>query len=170
MRTEKIIVVLFVLVLVLRVFDIPGTSALLILLLSTLSILYFAGAFYFFRDRHTKKQNMPISVVSGVFLSIVPIGVVFKLLYWSGAQVYLLVGSFTAAAFAVVCFLARRKASEELSGYYSNMIARTVVLFTVSVLLYFTSTATLIKIQYWRDPELAAHDDYVTRKFYPPQH
>ncbi len=155
MKTEKILSIVFIAGILFKLMHWPGGAVLLVLSLMTLAILYFPAAFYFFCDKVTKNQNLPLSVISGFFLSIIPIGILFKVQYWPGGQAYMLVGAVTAPVILAVTYFLKSKAPEELSVYYKNMIKRTAILTVLAALFCFTSTSTLIKIQCWDDPEMA---------------
>ena len=155
MRTEKGLTIAFLIGLIFKYLHWPGGGLILVISLSTMAILYCPGAFYFFSDKTIKKQNLALSIISGFFLAIIPIGVLFKLQYWPGAQVNLLVGAVTAPIILGVTLFLKSKAADDLKTYYKNMTIRAVTLTTLTVLLYLTPTASLLKIQYWDDPELA---------------
>jgi hypothetical protein len=155
MRTEKGLFLAFLIGLILKFLHLPGAGVLLVLSLSALVLLYCPGAIYFFSDNTYKKQNNPLSIISGFFLAIITIGILFKLQYWTGANVYLLIGTVTAPIILGVTLLLKLKATDDLKIYYRNMTIRLVTLTILTTLLYITPTATLIKIQYRDDPELA---------------
>jgi hypothetical protein len=181
MRTEKILTIIFIVGLISKVLHWSGAEQLLAISLFTLAILYFPTAFYFFCDKVIKRQNLVLSIVSGLFLALVPLGVLFKIMYWSGGQTYLSVGVVTSLIILAVIYFLKSKTSEDLKIYYENMFLRTSVLTCLAIIFYLTSTSTLLKIQYWDDPELARlktlhytdpinqeykkqHDDYLSRR------
>lgn len=155
MRVEKVLAIAVLVGIFLKFMRWPGSGIVLIISLSTLAMLYCPGSFYFFSDKKIKRSNLPLSVISGFFLSIIPIAILFKLQFWPGAMFYLTVGTISALAiFGVVLFL-RFTAGDDLKTYYKNMTIRTGALLAVSALVYFTSNATLLAIQYRDDPEMA---------------
>ena len=181
MRTEKILTIIFIVGLLFKVLHWSGAEQLLAISLFSLAILYFPTAFYFFCDKVIKRQNLVLSIVAGLFLALVPLGVLFKIMYWSGGQTYLSVGAVTSLIILAVVYFLKSKTSEDLKIYYENMFLRTSVLTCLAIIFYLTSTATLLKIQYWDDPELARlktlyytdpinqeykkqHDDYLSRR------
>jgi hypothetical protein len=155
MRTEKITSLIFIIGLLFKFFNIPGSSLVLILSLSVMAIIYFPVGFFFFSDKTIKNQNLPLSIVSGFFLSIIPIGMLFKLQYWPGGQINLLIGSISASVILIVTLFLNSKAKENLKTYYKNMILRTAILIILSASLYFIPSTTLIKLQYRNEPEFA---------------
>jgi glucose uptake protein GlcU len=128
---------------------------LIVVSLTAIAILYFPLAFYFFCDKEIKRQNLALSIISGFFLSIIPIGLAFKLQYWPGAQTYLLIGVLTSPIILGTVYVFRERAPADLNIYYGNMLKRTLLLFILTTVLYFTPNDTLIKIQHWDDPEFA---------------
>jgi len=155
MRTEKLLSVIFLVGLVFKLLHWPGSGILLVLSLSTISILYFPAAFYFFSDKDIKRQNLVLSIVSGLFLSLIPLGILFKIMYWQGSQFFLLMGTVTAPIFFVIIYLYKSQIKDDLKTYYKNLIRRTGILTSLTILFYLTPTSALLKVQYWDDPELA---------------
>ena len=181
MKTEKTLIIVFFVGLIFKVLHWSGAEQLLAISLFTLAILYFPVAFYFFCDKTIKRQNLVLSVVSGLFLALVPLGVLFKVMYWSGGQTYLSVSLVTSPIILAIIYFLKLKTSEELKTYYQNMFLRTSILTCLTIIFYLTSTSTLLKIQYWDDSELARlktlyytdptnqkykkqHDDYLSRR------
>lgn len=155
MKTEKILFILFLIGIAFRLMHWPGGAVMHLFSLAGLALIYFPGSFYFYSDKSIKNQNIPLSIITGFFLSIIPVGVLFKVLYWPGAQINLLVGTVSAIIiYGIVIFL-QSKAEEDLKTYYKNMKVRTTVLMVAGLLFYLTPTATLLKIEYWDDPEFA---------------
>jgi hypothetical protein len=156
MRTEKILSAVFLLGLVLKFLNIPAAGMLLMLSLMGIGILYFPAAYYFFSDKEIKRQNIPLTIVAGLFLSLIPIGILFKLLYWPGpVKMYLIIGAVTAPIIFIISYISRTKAVDDLKIYYKNMLFRTGILTVLAVLFLLTSPGSILKIQYRNDPELA---------------
>ena len=156
MRTEKVIACLFVIGLLFKfVLHFPGGGVILVVSLMLLSLVYCPLAFYFFSDKEIKKQNLALSIVAGMFLGLVPMGILFKIMYWTGADRYLFICSITVPIILGAIYYLKNKASVELATYYKNMLMRTFVLAFVTAVFYLTSTETLIHIQEGKDPELA---------------
>jgi hypothetical protein len=155
MRSEKVAAAVFLVGVLFKLMHWPGAGPLIVVSLSIIAVFYFPLAFYFFCDKKIKHQNLPLSIVSGFFLSLIPIGIAFKLQYWPGAQVYTMLGMITSPIILLVTYFLKKRSSEELSVYYENMIKRTSILMVLTTILYFTPASTLIKIQHWDDPELA---------------
>jgi Na+(H+)/acetate symporter ActP len=155
MKTEIGLTGVFLTGLILKFVQIPGGEFLLIISLGVLAMIYFPAAFYFFCDKKIKQQNLAFTIISGLFLSVIPIGVLFKLQYWQGASLYLLIGIIITPILLFVSYLLLVKSEENLKNYYKNMIVRTSILGFISLLLFSIPTETLLKFQYWNDPEVA---------------
>ncbi len=155
MKTEKVSASIFLVGFIFPIMHWPGAGPLIVFSLSIMAVLYFPFAFYFFCDKQIKRQNPALSIISGLFLSFIPIGLMFKILYWPGAQQVVIIGLISALIiFAVINYL-KKKAPEDLLVYYKNMMQRTLVLLILSIVLFITPQSALISIQNWDDPELA---------------
>ena len=154
MKTEKTVISIFLLSLILKWSNIPGSSLLLILSLMVISILYLPLAFYFFSDKELKNQNIALSITGGIALSIMPVGLLFKFMYWPGAQVMLIGGIFFTVILLIVTFILSRQNNETLKTYYKNYFIRIIFWLSLGLILVFTSKRTLIQIQHSDDSEL----------------
>lgn len=155
MRTEKFFFMLFIISLVMKLLHIPGADIVLMLALGLLSLLYLLFGFYFFSDGHFRQQNLILSILAGILLGFAPVGILFRLQYFSGSRVQVLFGGmFSLIILLVVVILRLTSASEDLRGYYRNMIWRSSILAALSILLFFTPRPKLIELQYWDDPRM----------------
>ena len=155
MRTEKVVAVLFVLAFISKFMRWPGAEVILILSAFLLACMYFPLGFYFFCDKTIKNQNLILSIASGFFLAFSFIGVIFKLMYWTGDQVEVGFGACSALILVGVTYYLRSRAKEELGVYYKNMLIRTTTLCLVASFFYLIPRKTLIEVQYRNEPELA---------------
>jgi hypothetical protein len=155
MRTEIGLSITIFLGLLIKYLHWPGGGVVIVFAFSLLAMLYFPGGFYFFSDKKIKNSNLALSIISGMFLSITLVGILFKIQYWPGANVNLKVGCITAPILLAVIIFMKSKAAENLNTYYKNMMTRTGVLSILGLLFFFTSTETLVHIQYGEDPEVA---------------
>ncbi|MBL0072424.1 MAG: hypothetical protein IPP34_11710 [Bacteroidetes bacterium] len=178
MKTEKVLIVLAIIGICFKFLHWEGGGLILILSLMALSVIYFPGGFYFFSDKSVKRQNIPLSIISGFFLAIAPVGVLFKFQYWEGKTVMLLVSVISSIIIFSIALILKSKATDELKVYYKNMLLRTAIITVVTIMVSLVPSETLIKIQYSDDPELArlktlhylnpdneeyrkAHDEYI---------
>jgi hypothetical protein len=155
MKTEKTVAAIFLVGIIFKLLHWPGGGPLVVVSLLVIAMLYFPFGFYFFCDKKIKQQNLPLSIISGAALAVIPIGVMYKIQSWPGAQVDLVLGLFSAPIILAGVYYLRKKAIPDLVIYYKNMLQRTILLLTVTVIMYLIPTATIIKHQYWNDPELA---------------
>jgi hypothetical protein len=154
MKTEKIVTLIFILALIARLLDLPGPSILLILSLGIISILYFPLAFYFFSDKTINRQNIALSIVGGMVLAIIPLGILFKIMFWPGAQIELTASLILTPILLIITIILSRNSNEELKIYYKNYLTRIIFWLTLCIVFYFVSNSTLIRIQNHNDPEL----------------
>jgi NADH:ubiquinone oxidoreductase subunit 6 (subunit J) len=96
---------------------------------------------------------MPLSIVTGIFLSYCLMGILFKFQFYNGGQFIISVGAITSIIIlGVICYMGG-KAAEELKTYYKNMVLRTSIICILSIILYFTPTHSLYKIFHRDNPE-----------------
>lgn len=155
MKTEKILALLFLISLFFISMHWPGGNILLILSLMFLTIIYFPFAFYFFSGKTFKNQNFAVSIIFGWLLSIVLIGIMFKLMFWPGNQIMILGGCVTAPFLLIAAFILFRNAREDLKTYYKNLLIRTTVLTIVIFVILVIPIKALIQFQSNGDQERA---------------
>lgn len=155
MKTEKIFAAIFFAGLLFKVLHWPGAGPLIVISATSLSMMYMGFAFYFFCDKKIINQNIFLSVISGILLSTVPVGLMFKLQYWPGAQLMMLCAIVTAPLVLLLVLVFKGKATDALQVYYSNMLRRSLILIVLAVVFFITPSSTLLKIQHWDEPELA---------------
>ena len=153
MKTEKIFWYIFIGSFILRLLNIPGHGLLTVLDLSLLSLLYFPVGFYFFCDKKIQTQNIALSIVSGLFLSIIPIGIMFKLQHYQGKDIFMIMGLASGVIFFIITYFLRKKSSDELRVYYKNMFLRTLVLSIAVLFFILLPTKVIFQIQYRNDPQ-----------------
>lgn len=155
MRTEFGLAIAFIFAMVLKFFHIPGGSIILVLSMLTLGIVYFPFAFYFMRDKTSKLQNIPLSMVSGMVFSIAITGLLFKIQHYPGGAIMSSLSFVLIIPILIVCIVLFKKSSEELKRYYRNMLIRSSIIALFTTVFFFVSGATIVKIQYRDDPEYA---------------
>lgn len=124
------------------------------IIVTVLAMCYFPFGFYFFSDKNLKTQKIGISLVFGWLLSICIIGILFKLMFWPGSGMMLLIGSISAAILLVVSFMLFQNSTPELKNYHKNLLTRTLVLFVVSFACLILPNSVLINHYYANEPEL----------------
>jgi hypothetical protein len=161
MRILEIVLLCLVVVALIMFFTLmPGGASVLMIVLSLLSLIYFGFGFILFSKvgfraalkqglKNTPTATIVIGVVTGVVLSQLAIGILFKLLLMPGANEMLMVGNVGSAVMLVVnvfYWLRYRSASSKLC------ISRLVMFLIPAVFLFTTSQLTLVKWQYKDHP------------------
>ena len=136
MKTEKILSIIFLIGIILKYFHIPGGGILSIITLLPLAICYCFFGFYFFSDNTIKKQNLALSVISGIFFSLVPLGIVYKVQWWHGGYIYLVIAMVTTPIIFFISYYLKNKEKRDLAKYYNDMVNRSLILTIVSVFFY----------------------------------
>jgi hypothetical protein len=154
MKTEKVVGAFVVVGLLFRLLLWKGGDALLVVSLSASSTLYFYFSFYFFSGKTLKDQNLAFSIIGGVFLSVVPVGILFKLMYWQGSTLLLQISILAMIVLLPIAWVLKTK-NEQLAEYYRRMVLRLSLLSGIALIVYFTPMSTLLHIQYRDDAEMA---------------
>lgn len=136
MKTEKVFVCITILGLILKYLNIPGGSPLLVVSLLTLTLLYFPFGFYFLSDK-SFKINTGISVLFGWLLSVVFIGILFRVMHWPGSAAMAICGTISAIPLVMFSYMKYKKSNPEDLNYFKNLLIRSSILLCISVLLMF---------------------------------
>jgi len=165
MKTERVLVCLFVIAYVMKFLHMGEAGIFMVLITGVLSVMYLLGSFYFFSDESIKRQNLSCSIISGILLAVVPQTILQKVQYLPDAQWYLTVGIVLSMIVFVIAYLLRNK-KEELKQYYRNMLYRSGTLLGLCLLLLIIPTGTLVHWQYWDNKEFA---DIATNYYEHPE-
>lgn len=131
MKTETILATCMLVGLILKGSNIPGGNIVTIVAITFMAIVYFPFGFYFFSDRYLNNQNILLSIVSGMFLSVAVIGILFHLMNWPGANTMLIIGLVSIFPVLVISWLQKTKNKEErLTHYYNRLLLRQFLIFT----------------------------------------
>jgi hypothetical protein len=136
MKTEKALSIIFLIGIVLKFFHIPGGGVLSIISLLPLAICYLFFGFYFFCGKNIKQQNLILSIISGIFFSLVPLGIVFKIQWWHGGYMFLVIAMCSTPIVFFISYYLKNKEKGDLEKYYNDMVNRSLILTIVSVLFY----------------------------------
>jgi len=162
MKLVEIILIVFTIIgLIFKLMHLPLAGLILTISLMSLAMFYGISVIYKVATSvgnntlsQTAKNSIPLSVVSSMFLGILIIGILFKLMFWPMSGIMLLFGIMgTTVIFIVTLILFFTK--KDLKPFCKELLIRVGSWLFVGILLYSTSTETLIKIQYRDDPELA---------------
>jgi len=155
MKTERVFVCLFLLGFFGKMLHLPIAPYIVALTGYAMAFSYFLFGFYFFCDEKIKKQNLALSIIAGVCLSIGPLAFAGKLLYWPESYYELLLSIVLSLIILAFVLFLRKRAVEELKEYYKNMFLRTIAILVVSLILFIMPISTLVHIQYWDNKEFA---------------
>lgn len=148
MKTEKTLAIIFLIGLLLKLCGVPGAAILMVLTSFITSMLYFPMAFYFFSDRTLKTQNIALSIVGGMALALIPIGILFKIMFWPGAIIGMLISIPVTFILLVVTFFLYKSSGPELHTYYKNYLTRITFWLAMAFIFSFMSRRQLLQIQH----------------------
>lgn len=160
-KLEKILPLLILIAFLLKLNSLPGASALFILSISSLSVLYYFGFLLFnnIRLRHVFKksayqgstaQRIIGSIGLGISFSCILMGCLFKLLFWVGSHAQLTLGLFL-LSIAMVFALLKNKG--KASNFYTPLYKRSIIIGLSGILLYATPATSIADVFYRNDPE-----------------
>jgi hypothetical protein len=147
MKIESSLLLIFLIGAISKFLQLPGSILFFVATLMITSFLYFIFAFYIFCDKTITQQNLWYSIISGILLSTVPIGILFKLMYWYDWKVYLSVGTGIALFLLALSLFLKSKSPPHLFNYYRNMVMRTAMLSLIFLILYFTPINALMNLE-----------------------
>jgi len=130
--------------LVFRLLHWPFGGFLTVLGFSTASVVYFPLGWLLFGGPSRKDQLLPLSLITGLVLSLTVIGILFKLQLWPGAEFNLMMG----LAGCVVVFVATQSihSRRPLAEHYFNALRYRLIIIGLSgLVLYLVPTPTLIE-------------------------
>ena len=121
---------------------------------STAATLYFPLGWLLLRGPGRKDQLLPLSLITGLVLSLTIIGILFKLQLWPGAEFNLRMGlgGCVVVLVAILGIHSRRPLAEP---YFNALRFRLLVIGSAGLLLYLVPTPTLIKATVGADTERA---------------
>ena len=127
-----------------RVLHWPFGGLFTVLGLSGAAILYFPLGWLLFGGPSRKDQLLPLSLITGLVLSLTTIGILFKLQLWPGAEFNLMMGlgGCVVVLVAILGIHSRRLLAEH---YFKALRLRLLVIGFVGLLLYWVPTPSLIK-------------------------
>jgi len=150
--------------LVLRLIQLPGSGIFFVLGWSLLSMFYFYLSFAYFnnvglrrlfkRDSYSGIGAMRIilAVISGIALSVLCIGCLFKMQFWPGADINLLVGLVLTALVLIPISILALKSQMAI---FKRALYRLVFFGAVGLFLFLISSDKLIELYYWSNSEYA---------------
>lgn len=137
MRTEKVLAVLICLGFIGKIFHIPGGSFLTVLGLLILAFFYWPLGFYFLSYKSIK-NNVVMSVLSGLAFAPVILGTLFRIMHWPGTATLLALGLVFTCPVLIVALMKHSKSEDADSKiYFRNILCRSVPIFVLGVLFLF---------------------------------
>jgi hypothetical protein len=130
-RTEMVIIAIALVGTFFKIQHWPGANIMIAVGLTSLAIIYFPMGFYFLGNN---KQNV-VATVSGLFLSLIPVSIMFKHLHWPGALVMVIAAISTAPLVFAGLLYMRKKATPDSLAFYNNMLLRTGLLMLIMFFL-----------------------------------
>jgi hypothetical protein len=163
-KFEFILGFIAILGVLLKIFNVPGSNNLIILAFFTLSTFYYVFGFAFFNNirlrdifkkvsyKATNAKRIIGAIGLGWAISMIIAGVIFKLLFWAGANMQLLTGLVVLGIILLVAtiFYFRNKAE-----YYKRIFKRIVIYGGIGLLLFLTPSSALVDIYYRNYPDYA---------------
>jgi hypothetical protein len=172
MKTETILSIIIVIGLTFKyLLHWAGGNFMLVLAISGLSFLYFPLAFYFFSNKGLKNQNLALSILGGMALSVALNGILFKIMYWQGSKVMLMIGVCASILVVLLSFIMAKSTKDHyldptigaldfenpkiiLGNYYKNLQIRSCIIAFMAIFFFLIPTSSLMAFQYRFDPEL----------------
>ena len=161
---ERILIVLAIAGLIMRFFHIPGGAVLTIFPLAILGWIYLIFGFILFNNikfrKIFKKESyngisglrLAYAILTGLALSVIVIGIVFKMMFWPGSYINLLFGIVTvgtALTVAAIKFIANKQI------FYRNMLFRLTPYLVVGLILFSIKFEDLVRLMYSDYPAYA---------------
>jgi hypothetical protein len=168
-KTEKILIGLVIISILMKYLFIPGSGTLYIFSMGVLSSMYFYFGFLLFNDirlRNIFKREayQGIStwrifggIATGLALSIVFIGMLFKGQHWPGASFNLIVGIVLSLVIGVIVII---KYGKDQSLYYKNILVRISISVLIGIVLVAISERTFVELRFRNHPKyIEAYDE-----------
>ena len=156
---------------ILKLLHIPGNSFLLVVSLSTLALFYYLSFAYFNNIRirdifkikaysNTNVKRILGTIVLGFALSLCVLGILFKIQFYSNANIILLSGLFYLCVILITTlfFYFRNK-----SFFYKKILNRIIIIGSICFLFSVIPSTTLVDIYYRNKPE---YRDSLKKEFF----
>lgn len=171
-KLEKILGLSFLIALILKWTLLPGGGILATFTLMILANLYFLFGFALFNQIELKsivKSESYIGIsalrlfgsfATGLALSTLCVGVLFKLQHWPGAKTNIILGLITSLIILIVALVKYYVSKEEI---YTRIMKRLIILGGVGIFFLTVSDYSIIKIQFRNHPKyIKAYELYLT--------
>ena len=163
-KAEPLLVAISLCALAMNLFLIPSGEMLTVLSLGVLSMFYFYTGFAYFNEiklnrvhkidsyREVGRERLIGGIGTGIALSIVVIGILFKFQSWPLADIFLSIGLI---ALALVTTIALVKYLKKPSSYYTRIFRRVAIFGGLGIALAFVSSSDFLRFKYRNYPSYA---------------
>ena len=160
-KAEIILGISSIVALIMNLLLIPFGGFLTVLMLSSLSMIYFYLSFALFnnirfrniskKDSYKEVSKMRIigAIATGIALTFLILGILFKAQSWPGARMYLGVGIF---GMIVIFIVGAIKFSANKSSYYTKIFKRLAIFGILSLILFFLPGDAWMELKYRNHP------------------
>ena len=161
-KLELLLSTIAIIAFVLFMLLIPKSTIILVLSVLLLSMIYFYLSVAIFNGIPTKKafkkssyasfsnNRIVLSILTGLALSFTLVGIIFKLLFWPGAEVNLIIGL---TGLLIASVTGTTKLFMTRDSFYGNILKRTVTYGLVAVISYLLPEYTLLEYRFRDYPD-----------------
>ena len=151
-KAEKILVSLVALAVIGKLANVTGFSALAVVCMCLLSIFYFAASYFLFKTDHKENTGIQIaiSIITGLMLSSLIMGVLFAFMRWPGVAGMLVVGIVPLLIILVLAIV--KFGSQPL--FYKAVLQRVIPGLVIAFFMLSPAKGMLFKLQYRNHPRL----------------
>ena len=145
---EKILVGFFAIALSFKLMYWPGANIFLILSVGALSLFYTTK--YVYNQNDSSGKQYKIAFATGNLYAITLVGFLFKIMFWPGGTVAIIVACLGLLISLIIIFLEYRQ--EDKKKYYAPILYRTLIMFLFSFVVYKISNKDLYAYTHKNDP------------------
>jgi 4-hydroxybenzoate polyprenyltransferase len=160
-KLETILLGLFFLSIILKIFSLSGGELILLLSGASLAMFYYVAGYFIMNDvslrrllkeRNGKNVSVPVlfgSIMAGWDFSIITLGILFKLMFFPGADNMLVTGIILLTVLQIGSIFIRKTHPETFARFFN----RVIIFFGAGLLASFISYNQIIDFQYSDDQE-----------------
>ncbi len=160
-KLETILLGLFFLSIILKIFSLPGGELILLLSGASLAMFYYVAGYFIMndvslrrllRERKSKNVSVPVlfgSIMAGWDFSIITLGILFKLMFFPGADNMLVAGIILLTVLQIGSIFIRKTHPQTFARFFN----RVIIFFGAGLLASFISYNQIIDFQYSGDLE-----------------
>ncbi len=160
-KLETILLGLFFLSIILKIFSLPGGELILLLSGASLAMFYYVAGYFIMndvslrrllRERKSKNVSVPVlfgSIMAGWDFSMITLGILFKLMFFPGADNMLVAGIILLTVLQIGSIFIRKTHPQTFARFFN----RVIIFFGAGLLASFISYNQIIDFQYSGDLE-----------------